>query len=104
MNKESPLRSSPLTLALIVLAIALLLFSAGTPTALVASRQGKGGTIKPIPTPTPAPKKTTTPKRSAASSNRGAATKPNESGKTAKVDASANERVFWESIRNSTDP
>jgi formylglycine-generating enzyme required for sulfatase activity len=89
----------PLTVALSALSI-IFLFSATAASALTP--QGKGGTIKPAPTPTPAPKKATT-KRSAPTSTRVNA-KPNESGKAGKVDASANERVFWESIRNSTNP
>lgn len=79
----------------------LLLFHPRTDeqTALAASPQGKGGAIKPLPTPTPVPKKTQ-PKKSQPVSTRTGAAKP--SGGT--DDAAANERVFWESIRNSTDP
>jgi len=55
--------------------------------------QGKGGAVKPVPTPTPGPKKVT-PKKTAPASR--VNTKPDE--------AAASERTYWETIRNSTDP
>lgn len=90
---------SSLTLSLMVGAIALLLFTAMTPSTLVASPQGKGGAIKPAPTPAPVVKKTTPPKRSTSSGGT-----PPRSISPKSGDANAVELAFWNSIKDSTDP
>jgi formylglycine-generating enzyme required for sulfatase activity len=91
-----------LTIALMMIAAALLLIQPQTSGGVSATvLQGKGGTIKPVPTPTPAPKKVT-PHKAAPTATR-VNTKPNQSAKSKENDAAATERTYWESIRNSTD-
>jgi formylglycine-generating enzyme required for sulfatase activity len=98
MSKEAVSNRGSSHLALVLVAVALLLFSAGTPTVF---SQGKGGTIKPIPTPTPAPKKTTTP----AKTNRAGVPKPPSRQTEPKaVKNPAVEVAFWETIKASTNP
>ncbi|HUQ33330.1 MAG TPA: formylglycine-generating enzyme family protein [Pyrinomonadaceae bacterium] len=103
MNKEATLSRSSLTIALMVAAITMILSSAGTQTALVASPQGKGGTIKPAPTPatkTTPPKKSTTP----AKASRTGASNPVRKTLPAAAKPSAAEIAFWESIKDSKNP
>jgi hypothetical protein len=83
-------------------AAALLLIQPQTNGATATAMQGKGGTIKPVPTPTPAPRKVT-PKKTAPTSTR-VNTRPNQSAKSKEDEAAATERTYWETIRNSTDP
>ncbi len=63
------------------------------------SPQGKGGTIKPVPTPTP---RRAAPKRSNPTGSR--ANSGNQSAKPKEDEAKATERTYWESIKNSNDP
>ncbi|HUQ33331.1 MAG TPA: formylglycine-generating enzyme family protein [Pyrinomonadaceae bacterium] len=89
-------------------AIALLFLSAGTPAAHIASvttTQGKGGTIKPLPTPTPTtrttlPKKNTTP----AKTSRAGSSKPSGQVEPVAIKTSAAEIAFWESIKDNKNP
>jgi hypothetical protein len=92
-----------LTVAAMLIAAGLLLIQRQPISiASTASPQGKGGTIKSVPTPTPAPKKAT-PKKGAPASNR-VNTKPNQSTQSKEDEAAATERTYWETISNSTDP
>ncbi|HUQ33326.1 MAG TPA: formylglycine-generating enzyme family protein [Pyrinomonadaceae bacterium] len=82
---------------------ALLLMQSQTRGAAASAMQGKGGTIKPLPTPTPTPKKTITTKRNPparTTSN----SKTDQPAKTPKDSASAAEMMFWNSIKDSTNP
>ena len=83
-------------IAVMVVSVLLNPASASTP-------QGKGGEIKPAATPSPAPKKTTTPKRSPAP-RRSASSSSSRAGKAAGEAAKAAEIVFWNSIKDSTNP
>lgn len=73
--------------------------------AMNATPQGKGGTIKPIPTPTPKktvpPKKTTT---SARANRAGASNPPARKAEPEAAKTSAAEIAFWETIKTSTNP
>jgi hypothetical protein len=60
--------------------------------------QGKGGAIKPVPTPTPAPRKAT-PKKATPPARVNA----KSSAQPKADDVAATERTYWETIRNSTD-
>ena len=95
---ESGFGTSPALLftAAILTLSALCLFSATTVSALTP--QGKGGTIKPAPTPAPAAKKTTQPKRSTTN----ARTPRASSMKPANTEAA--EIAFWNTIKESTNP
>jgi hypothetical protein len=90
-----------LTVIVMLSAAALLLIQPQTNGAMAAVMQGKGGTIKPVPTPIPLPKKAA-PQRSAQPSR--ANTKTNQGAKSKGDEAAATERTYWESIRSSTDP
>ena len=82
-----------LTVTAMLIAAGLLLIQPQANSAAAVAPQGKGGTVKPVPTPTSAPKKVTTKKGAPPSRVN---TKPDE--------AAATERTYWESIRSSTDP
>ncbi|HUQ33329.1 MAG TPA: formylglycine-generating enzyme family protein [Pyrinomonadaceae bacterium] len=69
--------------------------------------QGKGGTIKPAPTPTPATTRTTSPKKSpqpAKASRTGASKLPDRKAEPGAARTSAAEIAFWETIKTSTNP
>jgi hypothetical protein len=91
----------------IYLTVAVILIAAGlffvqpqaNSGASTVAPQGKGGTVKPVPTPTPVPKKVT-PKKST-TSGRG---NTNQTAKSKEDEAVATERTYWETIRSSTDP
>lgn len=88
-----------LTVVVMLIAAALLLIQPEIKgTASAAAIQGKGGTIKPAPTPTPAAIKTTPPKRSAPPARTTRATSSRAG------DTNAVEIAFWNSIKESTDP
>jgi hypothetical protein len=90
-----------LTVAVMLIAAVLLFIQPEAKSiAAAVTPQGKGGTVKPVPTPTPAPKKGT-PKKGAPASR--VNPKPNQSSQS-KEDEAATERTYWETIRNSTDP
>jgi formylglycine-generating enzyme required for sulfatase activity len=94
----------PLTVAISALSI-IFLFSATGASALTP--QGKGGTIKPAPTPTPATTKTTAPKKSTtpAKTNRAGTSKPPvRQAEPEAVKPSAAEIAFWETIKDSKNP
>src|SRR4051812_35738385 len=105
MKKEGILSRRFINIELALAAIMLLLFSAGTPTALVASPQGKGGTIKPAPTPSPATR-TTPPKKNTApaKTSRAGSSKPSGQVEPVAIKTSAAEISFWESIKGSKNP
>jgi formylglycine-generating enzyme required for sulfatase activity len=86
-------------LAAFLVAFAALLFVIVPMSALVASPQGKGGEVVAKPTPTP---RKTTPKRSPPSRTNNS--KTNQTTKSAGEAASAAEMIFWNSIKDSTNP
>lgn len=89
------------TLLLVVIVLAIVSAQASlSQAALSIIPQGKGGAVKPVPTPTPGAKKVT-PKKSTTPSGRGNA---NQTAKSKEDEAAATERTYWETIRNSTDP
>jgi hypothetical protein len=90
------------SLTVILGAAALLLIQPQANSISASALQGKGGTIKPVPTPTPTPRKVTS-KKTAPTSTR-VNTRPNPSGKSKEDEAAAIERTYWETVRNSTDP
>jgi formylglycine-generating enzyme required for sulfatase activity len=69
--------------------------------------QGKGGEIKPLPTPTPATKKTTPAKKSSTPARThptGASKQPARKAEPVPATNPAVEVAFWETIKTSTDP
>lgn len=88
--------SAPLFSTALLTLSSICLFSAANASALTP--QGKGGTIKAVPTPAPAAKKTTQPKRSAPTGRTTRATSPG----TGNSDAA--EIAFWNSIKDSSNP
>jgi formylglycine-generating enzyme required for sulfatase activity len=83
----------------------IFLFSATSASAVTP--QGKGGTIKPAPTPTPATTKTTSPKKNTtpAKANRtGASKTPARQAEPEAAKPSAAEIAFWETIKDSKNP
>src|SRR6267378_2554318 len=65
----------------------------------MSAGQGKGGEVVAKPAPSPTPKKTTAKKKTPARNSRNGT--PAKSGNDA---ASAAEMIFWNSIKDSTNP
>src|SRR5689334_7877226 len=99
MKKRVVLKRSSLAIALVITAIALSPFSSGMLSAFLAPPQGKGGTIKPAPTPATPTSKTTTPKKNTTPA-RASRTNAPKNGNS----ADAVELAFWNSIKESADP
>jgi tetratricopeptide (TPR) repeat protein len=89
---------SPVMAVLIAVGLLLIQPQTGSGASAAVMPQGKGGTIKPVPTPVPAAKKTPQPKRSAPTTRTTRQT-PSKSG-----NSDATEITFWNSIKDSTDP
>src|SRR3954466_1940134 len=85
-----------LTVAAMLIAAGLLFFQSEEKSGAAAvTPQGKGGTVKPVPTPTPGSKKVT-PKKST-TAGRG---NTNQTVKSKEDEAAASERTYWETIRS----
>jgi formylglycine-generating enzyme required for sulfatase activity len=93
------LRMRLMTLLFPLAAVLLLMIPSLGPNASAGIPQGKGGEVIAKPTPTPAPKKTTTKKRTPARNS-----STSSPAKSAGDGATAAELIFWNSIKDSTNP
>ena len=82
-----------------ILLLLLITIPISFPIASVVTPQGKGGEVIAKPTPTPTPKKTTTNRKPPPRNS-----KTNQAAKSANEAASAAEMIFWNSIKDSTNP
>ncbi|MDX6575359.1 MAG: hypothetical protein QOE96_1312 [Blastocatellia bacterium] len=93
------LRMRLLTLVFSFAAVLLLMIPSLKPNASARTPQGKGGEVIAKPTPTPTPKKTTVKKKAPAGNSR--ISRP---AKPPSDSATAAETIFWNSIKDSTNP
>lgn len=89
--------------AISLIIISLLLFHPSLSTTRAQGGSGEG-TTKPKPKPKPQPTHTQPARKAPASSRTRNGSRTNASNGRTGNDTVANERTFWESIRNSTDP